>query len=91
MLTTFTQPERHRQHADDHGRGGHQYGPQPSAPGFATVYPCGQAPPFVSNLNFVAGQIIANAVVATPDAGGRICVHASTPTHLVVDVSGFFR
>ena len=45
----------------------------------------------MSNLNFVAGQIIANAVVATPDAGGRICVHASTPTHLVVDVTGFFR
>jgi subtilisin family serine protease len=64
---------------------------QPGAPGFATVYPCGQAPPFVSNLNFVAGQIIANAVVATPDASGRICVHTSTPTHLIVDVSGFFR
>ena len=64
---------------------------EPTAPGFATVFPCGQAPPFVSNLNFVAGQIIANAVIATPDATGRICVHTSVPTHLVVDVSGFFR
>ena len=64
---------------------------EPTAPGFATVFPCGQAPPFVSNLNFVAGQIIANAVIATPDATGRICVHTSVPTYLVVDVSGFFR
>jgi subtilisin family serine protease len=64
---------------------------QPTAPGFATVFPCGQPPPFVSNINFVTGQIIANAVVATPDATGRICVHASTPTHLIIDVSGFFR
>jgi hypothetical protein len=64
---------------------------EPTAPGFATVFPCGQAPPFVSNLNFVAGQIIANAVVATPDTTGRICVHTSVPTHLVIDVSGFFR
>jgi hypothetical protein len=64
---------------------------EPTAPGFATVFPCGQAPPLVSNINFVSGQIIANAVVATPDSAGRICVHASTPTHLVIDVSGFFR
>lgn len=64
---------------------------EPTGPGFATVFPCGQAPPFVSNLNFVAGQIVANAVIATPDATGRVCVHTSVPTHLVVDVSGFFR
>ena len=54
---------------------------EPTAAGFATVFPCGQAPPFVSNLNFVTGQIVANAVIATPDASGRICVH--TPSRRI--------
>jgi subtilisin family serine protease len=64
---------------------------EPTAPGFATVFPCGQPPPLASNVNFVAGQIVANAVIAASDAAGRVCVHTSTPTHLVIDVSGFFR
>jgi hypothetical protein len=60
----------------------------PAAAGYATVYPCGQAPPLVSNINFVAGQTVANAVVATPDPLGRVCVHALVPAHIVVDLSG---
>ena len=60
----------------------------PTAAGYATVYPCGQVPPLVSNINFAPGQTVANAVVATPDPQGRICVHTLVPTHVVVDVSG---
>ncbi len=63
---------------------------EPTAAGFATVYPCGQIPPVASNINFGAGQTVANAVVATPDLQGRICVHTLVPTHVVVDVSGSF-
>jgi hypothetical protein len=63
---------------------------EPTAAGYATVYPCGQVPPLVSNVNFVAGQTVANAVVATPDTQGRVCVHTLVPTHVVVDVSGMF-
>jgi hypothetical protein len=63
---------------------------EPTAAGYATVYPCGQVPPLVSNVNFVAGQTVANAVVATPDTQGRMCVHTVVPTHVVVDVSGLF-
>ena len=33
---------------------------------------------------------IANAVVATPNAQGQICIHSFVPTHVIVDVSGFF-
>jgi hypothetical protein len=54
------------------------------------VYPCGQVPPLVSNVNFLAGQTIANAVLATPDVQGRVCVHSLVPAHVVVDVSGTF-
>jgi hypothetical protein len=64
---------------------------EPTAAGFATVYPCGQQPPVVSNINFVAGQTVANAVVATPNAQGQMCIHSAVPTHLVIDVSGFFN
>jgi hypothetical protein len=63
---------------------------EPTAAGYATVFPCGQAPPLVSNINFVAKQTVANAVIATPDDQGRICIHAFVPTHIIVDVDGSF-
>ena len=42
----------------------------PDGPGFVTVWPCGQARPNASNLNFVAGQTVANLAVAALGAGG---------------------
>ena len=57
--------------------------------GFVTVFPCG-AMPVVSSLNFVAGQIVANAVTAPLSSGGHVCFFSSTPTDLVVDVTGWF-
>jgi len=59
-------------------------------PGFATVYPCGAPIPLASNLNFVTGQTIANAVVAGVGSGGDVCIFTSATTHLVVDVGGWF-
>ena len=38
--------------------------------GFATVYPCGEPRPNASNLNFAAGQTIANLVIAKPADSG---------------------
>jgi subtilisin family serine protease len=61
----------------------------PSAAGFVTVYPCGQAPPVASNVNFVAGEIVANAALATFYAHGDICLTAMVPTDLVIDVDGW--
>ena len=57
--------------------------------GYATVYPCGATPPNASNLNFVAGQTIANAVITKVGTGGNVCILASQATHVVVDVTGF--
>ncbi|MEQ1698601.1 MAG: S8 family serine peptidase [Ilumatobacteraceae bacterium] len=62
----------------------------PLAGGYATVFPCGTQPPGASNLNFVAGLTIANAVVAKIGAAGKVCIFASKATHLIVDVNGFF-
>ena len=60
-----------------------------AVPGFVTVYPCttlGQ----VSNLNFGAGDTIANAVIAPVSASGMICIFANTPTDVIVDINGWF-
>ena len=57
--------------------------------GFVTVYPCDAAQPNTSNLNFVGGQTIANAVLAKPSAAGTICLFNSIGTELIVDVGGY--
>ena len=58
-------------------------------PGFVTVYPCGQLKE-VSSLNYAAGATVANAVIAPVSANGTICFHSLAPTHLIVDVNGWF-
>jgi hypothetical protein len=63
---------------------------QPSAAGFLTVYPCGEPPPNASNLNFPAGDIIPNLVIARVGAGGNVCFVSSIDTNLLADVSGYF-
>ncbi len=62
---------------------------QAGAAGYASVYPCGQAPPNASNLNFAAGETMPNTVVAKVGAGGKVCVFAEVPLDLLVDVNGF--
>jgi subtilisin family serine protease len=57
--------------------------------GFMTVFPCENPIPEASNLNFVAGQTIANAVVARVGASGQLCVFVSGSAGLLVDVNGF--
>lgn len=65
----------------------------PATAGYLTVYPCGQEPPNTSNLNFAAGQTVPNLVVVDlvgfPPTG-RVCVFASTATHVLADVTGYF-
>ncbi|MBI4883830.1 MAG: hypothetical protein HY826_07220, partial [Actinobacteria bacterium] len=63
----------------------------PIAAGFVTVYPCGQAVPNASNLNFAAGDVIPNSVLARVGDGGKVCLFSSATTDLLVDVSGYFR
>jgi hypothetical protein len=60
------------------------------APGFATVYPCGQNRPEASNLNYTTGQTIPNLVIAKPGAGGKVCIYSYATINALADVSGFF-
>lgn len=66
---------------------------EPTASGWLTVYPTGANPrPWVSNLNFVAGQTVPNLAVVALGDGGKVNILNASPgtSHLVVDVSGYF-
>jgi hypothetical protein len=58
------------------------------APGFLTAYPCADGRPPTSNLNYVAGEVVANFVVVQPDVDGDVCVYSLSATHIVVDLMG---
>jgi hypothetical protein len=62
-----------------------------AAPNFATVFPGATATPLASNLNFVAGQTVANRVVVPVGAGnGQIWIYNKDGySDYIVDVSGW--
>jgi hypothetical protein len=62
---------------------------EPVRAGFVSVYACGSPRPNAASVNFVAGQTVANLVVADLDAGGKVCVYTMSATHLVVDVMAY--
>lgn len=61
----------------------------PDAAGYLTVFPCGSSRPLASSVNYVAGDVVPNAVLAKVGAGGLVCVFSLAATDLVVDVAGF--
>ena len=66
-----------------------------TAPSFLTVWPAGASQPVASNVNFVAGQTVANnVVVAVPQSGadaGMVSIfNAQGSADVVVDVSGYY-
>jgi peptidoglycan hydrolase-like protein with peptidoglycan-binding domain len=63
----------------------------PPVGGFATVWPCGTPRPVAANLNYSAGRVTANNVIATIGAGGSVCIYTHTDTHFLVDVTGWFN
>ncbi|NUT36848.1 MAG: hypothetical protein HOV79_27655 [Hamadaea sp.] len=71
---------------------------QPSAGGWVTIYPYGSPKPNSSNVNFVANQTIANAVVSGVKAGvittdegdfpvDFVSIYAAKATHVIFDVA----
>jgi hypothetical protein len=63
----------------------------PDGSGFITVYPCGVTRPLASSLNYIAGDIVANNVMAPIGANGAVCFYTSSPSDVVVDISGWFQ
>ncbi|WP_035799736.1 DUF1565 domain-containing protein [Kitasatospora mediocidica] len=62
----------------------------PKAEGFLTVYPHGQALPTASNMNWVAGQTVANQVVV-PVKDGKVSFHNSSSGSIQLVVDDFGR
>ncbi|MCU1502572.1 MAG: hypothetical protein JWM12_1926 [Ilumatobacteraceae bacterium] len=60
----------------------------PSASGFLTLYPCGTAVPTASNVNFVAGAVVANRAVVSTGGTDHFCLFSSADTDVVIDLSG---
>ncbi len=65
-------------------------GDDPSANGFVTIWPCGEARPTASSLNLAPGVTSPNAVIAKVGAGGKVCLFTQSGTELLADVNGYF-
>ncbi|MDW3213399.1 MAG: hypothetical protein R8G01_05335 [Ilumatobacteraceae bacterium] len=61
----------------------------PSGPGFLTVHPCGSDRPETSNVNYGAGDVRPNAVLATVGTGGRVCIYTLVDADIIADVNGY--
>jgi hypothetical protein len=61
----------------------------PGPLGFLTLWPQGAVKPFVSTLNAGDGAITSNLALV-PAANGSISIFGSNPTHVVMDISGYF-
>lgn len=62
----------------------------PTADGYLTLYPANRSLPDVSNVNFKAGEIVANhAIVKTSPDGRFIVYNLRGDVHFIVDVFGY--
>jgi hypothetical protein len=63
----------------------------PPGNGFLTAWPTGSAQPTISQLNMIAGEVLANAAIVPSGTSGAINVLVSVgPTHIYIDINGYF-
>jgi SpoIID/LytB domain protein len=62
----------------------------PVGRGYASLYDCSAAPPFVSSINAMPGLSLANHGHVPLAGSGELCVYTSTSMHVAIDVSGWF-
>lgn len=63
----------------------------PTSAGHLTVWPSGTAQPATSNLNWGAGQTVANGVIVQVGEDGKISVSNSHgETHVIIDLQGWY-
>jgi hypothetical protein len=59
--------------------------------GYAVAFPCDQAMPDVSNVNYSQADTVANLVAARLSASGSVCLATSARAHVVADLAGWFQ
>jgi hypothetical protein len=57
--------------------------------GFITLWPDGTTQPLVSTLNAIDGAVTSNLAIV-PTTNGSVDAFVSNPTHLVLDIFGYF-
>ena len=62
----------------------------PGPLGFLTLWPTGQPQPLVATLNDLEGQLRNNAAIVPAGTSGAISVFVTNPTHLILDINGYF-
>jgi hypothetical protein len=63
----------------------------PTASSYLTVYPAGTTRPAVSNINFTAGQTLANSGTTKLGTSGRLAIYNNSgSTHVILDVAGYY-
>ena len=58
--------------------------------GYMTLWPLGQAQPLVATLNSPNGAVVANAAIVPAGSSGSVSIYVTDPTHLVLDINGYF-
>jgi hypothetical protein len=61
----------------------------PTAPGFATMFPKGGQRPGTSTVNYGPGQVVANSQLIALGAG-ELSVYTLVTSHVIVDITGYF-
>lgn len=59
--------------------------------GYLTIWPTGNPQPFVSTLNSFLGRVVANAAIIQAGSGGAVSVYVTDPTHVILDINGYFE
>jgi hypothetical protein len=64
----------------------------PDQGGFMTIYPSGTVRPNAASLNYTAGGIIANAIIAKTTVGqpADLSIYSQYSTDVVIDIVGYF-
>ena len=57
---------------------------------YLTLWPAGQAQPFVSTLNAFDGSIVSNAAIVPAAASGSVSAYVANTTDLILDTNGYF-
>ncbi|MEQ9163323.1 MAG: hypothetical protein RLN74_11470, partial [Ilumatobacter fluminis] len=59
----------------------------PQAAGHFTIYPCTDEVPTASHVNYTAGDVRANEVIAKLDPAGHVCIYTHATTHILIDAT----
>jgi hypothetical protein len=58
--------------------------------GYLTLWPTGEAQPYVSTLNSPTGEVVANAAIVPAGTGGEVSVYVLDSSDVVLDIDGYF-